>query len=155
MSIGEEHAFGVTAIGELVVDLVGTGVGVRCQQPIALPPRYEPEPDGAIVRGSKADYLGRHPRPADVLCVIEVADSSLEEDRTVKLRAYAEAGIAPFLIVNIPDRQIEWHDGPQPDGTYAAVHVVRPGETMDLPIGDGRTLTVPAERFLPPAAIQP
>ncbi len=151
MSIGEEHAWVVTKCGGLIVDLIGTGASVRCQQPIAIPPRHMPEPDGAIVRGSEDDYLARHPRPGDVLCVIEVADSSLDEDRTLKRAVYAAAGLGPYLIVNIPDRQVEWHDGPQPDGTYAAVRVVRPGEPLDLPVGDGRTVRVPADRLIPPA----
>ena len=148
--IGEEHAWVVTRLGKLVIDLVGTGVSIRCQQPIALPPRHMPEPDGVIVRGDENDYVDRHPRPADVLCVIEVSDSSLEEDRTVKRRVYAEAGLTPYLIVNIPDRQVEWHDGPQPDGTYADVRVVGRGGVLAVPIGDGRTLAVAADRLIPP-----
>ena len=151
MSIGEEHAWVVTRLGKLDRLLDGTGTIIRCQQPVVIPPRNMPEPDGAIVRGSEDDYLGTHPRPGDVLCVIEVADSSLDEDRTVKRSLYAAAGLDPYLIVNIPDRQIERHDGPTPDGTYATVRVIRPGETIELPLGDGRTLAIPADRLIPPA----
>src|SRR5262245_40463855 len=37
----------------------------------------EPEPDLAIVRGDRLSYLTRHPGPADVGTIIEVADSTL------------------------------------------------------------------------------
>jgi hypothetical protein len=57
----------------------------RCaENPITLPPSHEPEPDGAVVQGRPEDYLKRHPGPADVVCALEVADSSLRADRTIK-----------------------------------------------------------------------
>ena len=148
--VGEEHAWVVTRIGKLDRDLEGTGAVVRSQLPVAIPPLSMPEPDGAIVRGTEDDYLRRHPRPADVLCLIEAADSSLDDDRTTKRAMYAAGGISPYLIVNTPDRQIEWHESPLPDGTYADVRVIRPGETIDLPVGHGRTITIQADRLIPP-----
>lgn len=150
MAIGEEHAWVGKRLGKLDRDLEGLGVSIQTQQPIVLPPGNMPEPDGAIVRGTEDDYLGRHPRSTDVLCVIEVADSSLDDDRTTKQSIYAAAGLTPYFIVNIPDRQIEWHEGPQSDGTYANVRVVHPGETIDLPLGGGRAITVQTDRLIPP-----
>src|SRR5438132_7230308 len=40
----------------------------------------QPEPDFALVRGSDVVYRARHPGPADVGLVIEVANSSLLRD---------------------------------------------------------------------------
>src|SRR5262245_28451011 len=67
----------------------------------------EPEPDLAVVREDPAEYITRHPGPADIGLVIEVADSSLPSDRSDKARIYARAGIAVYWIVNVSDRQIE------------------------------------------------
>ncbi len=157
MTIGFLHAWvidGLNDLKELVRQESADQALVRTQSPILLPPFHVPEPDGVIVRGTKANYLNRYPEPADVLSVIEAADASLDVDRGAKRQAYARASLSPYGIVNIPDRQFEWHEGPRPDGTYTAVRVIRPGETVDLPIGDGRTITIPADRLIPPATAQ-
>ena len=65
------------------------------QEPITLADS-EPEPDAVIVRGKTRDYLDRHPGAADVELVVEVADSTLERDRTLKKTIYASAGIAVY-----------------------------------------------------------
>jgi Uma2 family endonuclease len=72
----------------------------------------EPEPDLAIVRGDVRDYPDRHPGPTDVALVVEVADSSLREDRGAKKRLYARAGISVYWIVNLIDRRIELYTDP-------------------------------------------
>jgi Uma2 family endonuclease len=72
----------------------------------------EPEPDVTVVRGARRDYKMRHPGPADVVLVIEVADSSLRRDRTLKKRIYARAGIPVYWIVNLVDRRIEVYTVP-------------------------------------------
>ena len=56
-------------------------------------PDSEPEPDLALIRGSERDYLSRHPGPADTALAVEVADSSLSRDRSIKARIYAAAGV--------------------------------------------------------------
>lgn len=61
------------------------------QNPVQLPPRTMPQPGLAIVERRK---YARHPEPADILVVIEVADSSLAYDRETKFPRYAAAGIA-------------------------------------------------------------
>jgi Uma2 family endonuclease len=38
-------------------------------------------------------YTSRHAGPADILLIIEVADSSLDYDRTIKMQLYAETGV--------------------------------------------------------------
>lgn len=56
---------------------------VDAQEPITLDDS-EPEPDVVVVRGNTRDYLDRHPDPQDLALVVEVADSTLERDRTAK-----------------------------------------------------------------------
>src|SRR5262249_32996457 len=81
----------------------------------------EPEPDLAVVRGDARSRGGRHPGPPDLGLVVEVADTSLAQDRQEKGRLYARAGIACYWIVNLVDRQIEVYTdptGPGPSPVY-------------------------------------
>lgn len=150
MSVGELHASGVTRLGKLVIDLAGTGAAIRCQQPIAIPPAHEPEPDGAIVIDVGDEYENGHPRPADVFCLFEVSDSSLDLDRTTKARIYAAAGVPLYVIVNIPDRRLERHADPIPGGAaYKTIDQVEPGQTLRLPLGNGRVVEIAANRLIP------
>lgn len=85
---------------------------VDTQEPITLSDS-EPEPDVVIVRGATQDYLDRHPTAQDVTLVIEVADSTLERDRTSKKRLYARSGIPIYWIINLVDRTIEIYAQPE------------------------------------------
>lgn len=85
---------------------------LRDQKPIRLR-TSEPEPDVVVVRGPLSRYERRHPGPADVALVIEVADSSLDEDRSDKGRLYAQAGIACYWIVNLVEAQVGAYTDPR------------------------------------------
>lgn len=104
------------------------GWRVMVEAPVHLSAYSEPEPDVALARGSVDDYRERHPGPADVPLIVEVADSSLGEDRHMA-RVYGVAGIANFWIVNLVDRQAEVYSDPSPAG-YRPCRVVRPGEEV-------------------------
>ena len=110
------------------------------------------EPDFAVVRGAAADYENRHPGPADVGVVIEVADSSLLRDQQDKTRIYARGGILLYWIVNLPDRRIEVYgqpSGPVPVPTYLSFHFYQPGDAVPLVL-DGTTAgAIPAADLLP------
>jgi Uma2 family endonuclease len=148
MSIGELHSLVVTLLAELSPALNSLGCHVRTQNPISLPPLNEPEPDGAIVKGTPRDYAKRLPGPDDVWCVIEVADSSLAHDRTTKLRIYAQAGLPQYVIVNLVEARIEVYEQPA-DGRYAQASVVKAGETLALAVGAANRVEVPAAQLLP------
>jgi Uma2 family endonuclease len=101
--------------------LPATGYHVRATGPIRLPQRdSEPEPDRCIVRGAIRDYEGGHPGPADIGIVIEVADTSLAEDRKLADEVYGPAGIPVYWIVDLVHRQIEVYTDPGPAG-YGSV----------------------------------
>jgi Uma2 family endonuclease len=115
-----------------------------------LPPDGEPEPDGAIIVAAADDYRGRKPGAADVRCVIEGADSSLEHDRTTKLQVYARAGIPQYVIINLVDRVVEVFREPHAAGSrYAQMATLAPGQTVEFSCGDGKTVAVPVDRLLP------
>jgi Uma2 family endonuclease len=87
-------------------DLPEGKIRVRVQNSIGLPMLDSaPEPD--LVWVARRDYSQSRPTAADVLLVIEVAESSLAYDRGEKADLYAQAGIADYWIVNVPERSIE------------------------------------------------
>ncbi|MFM7370824.1 MAG: Uma2 family endonuclease, partial [Sphaerospermopsis kisseleviana] len=47
------------------------------------------------------NYLSSHPKPSDILLLIEISNSTLKYDREVKLPLYAEAGISDYWIFNL------------------------------------------------------
>jgi Uma2 family endonuclease len=126
------HANAIELGAEALRTAFGPGWRIRVQLPIALDPDSEPEPDVSVVAGSPREHAGDHPsRPA---LVLEVADTSLRLDRTVKARVYARGGIPEYWIVNLVDRVVEVHREPrQPAGRharYAAVTIARAGDSI-------------------------
>jgi Uma2 family endonuclease len=98
-------------IHDALLGLLPVGWHVRVQHPVTTADS-EPEPELAAIRGSRRDYRDRQPGPKDAALVIEVAHTSLRQDRGTKKRIYARAGIAVYWIVNLKTRQIEVYTDP-------------------------------------------
>src|SRR5689334_7852246 len=79
------HAACVDRLNAWLNRLLGASAIVRVQSPIRLSDYSEPQPDIALLRPRADFYASGHPGPRDVLLVIEVADTSLDYDRGVKL----------------------------------------------------------------------
>jgi Uma2 family endonuclease len=123
---------------------------LRTQLAISLG-ESEPEPDFAVVRGEAQNYLTRHPGPADIGVVIEIANTSLQRDLDDKARVYAQAGIAAYWVVNVTDRSVEAFtrpSGPVAQPAYADRRTVRPPDALTLTL-DGTAVTLPAADLLP------
>lgn len=110
--IREPHAASVDVLNEVVRDRLGRSVIVRVQGPIQLDDFSEPQPDISILKRRDDFYRGAHPRPEDVLLVIEVSDSTVDFDRKVKVPLYARAGIPETWVVNLPEERIEVYSDP-------------------------------------------
>ena len=72
----------------------------------------EPEPDLMVVRGSIRDYLKRAPGADDVALVVEVAESSLANDRSIKKRLYARSLFPVYWLINLVAGRIEVYTEP-------------------------------------------
>lgn len=150
MTVGNQHAWAVKNLAKLSRKLERLGCHMQTQQPVSLPPYDEPEPDGAIIVGAEDGYRDRHPAAADVTCVIEVADASLNRDRKVKSRTYAEAGIQQYVIINLVDRVCEVHTQPLAEqGRYGHSETLMPGKSVEFRTASSRPLSVPVRRLLP------
>src|SRR5207253_4960907 len=106
------HDAAISIITKLFDSIVPAGWHVRPQCALTLPPDGEPEPDVAVVRGEPNDYAKRHPLPPDVALVIEVANTSLDEDRELKAPNYALAEVGNYWLVNLIERCLEVYAEP-------------------------------------------
>ena len=105
--IGSLHAACVKYLSAQLNHLFNGKFIVSTQDPIRLNDFSEPQPDIALLRWRDDFYRHAHPTPDDVLLVIEVADSTVETDRSYKIPLYAQSGIAEAWLVNLPEEQIE------------------------------------------------
>jgi Uma2 family endonuclease len=115
-------------------------VRVRVQNSIGLSELDSvPEPDIAWV--AEKSYREQRPQAADVLLVIEVADSSLDVDMNEKSRLYAAAGVSDYWVIDLQNRRIEVFQQPSVEG-YAAHKTYSAGESIrPLNVGDIELLT--------------
>jgi Uma2 family endonuclease len=120
--IGSRHAACVKFLSRFLNRTVGDIALVSTQDPIRLNDFSEPEPDLALLRLRDDFYRDAHPTPADVLLIIEVADTTLAYDRQVKVPLYAKAGVAETWIVNLTDEQIEVYAEPASGAYQTVVH---------------------------------
>ena len=126
--IGSFHAACVDRFTESIVGL-RLNIIVRVQSSIQLDEYSQPQPDLALLRRRDDFYSASLPRPADVLLVIEVADSTLQYDRFVKLPASARAGIPEAWLANLPQDRIEMYTEPV-DGAYTVIKHATRGEVL-------------------------
>jgi len=101
---------------------------VTVQNPVHLDDHSEPQPDLMLVKPASDCYRKRHPRPQDVLLLVEISDTSLEKDQEIKLPAYARAGIAEVWIINLNDQTIEVYRQPRFAG-YVVKTILQLGDT--------------------------
>ena len=112
MSRGTPHDSAVQVLNKRFVRMAPVGWEPRCQCAVTLPPGSEPEPDLCFARGDETTYRDHHPGPTEIGLLVEVADSSLLDDRHDKGRIYARAGVPVYWVVNVADKVIEVYTRP-------------------------------------------
>jgi Uma2 family endonuclease len=110
---GSSHAATVHYLTEVLVRSVGDSASVLIQNPVRLSEYSEPQPDLALLRRRGDFYREHHPRPDDVLLIVEVAATSLRFDRDTKVRLYAEHAIPEMWLVDLPGRRLVRHRAPK------------------------------------------
>jgi Uma2 family endonuclease len=131
-AIGSPHLGMVIRLNRLIVPAVAGRGLVSVQNSVRLDMESEPEPDVVVLVPRDDDYdQPPHPGPSDVLLLIEVADSSLEYDRTTKAALYAQSGIGEYWVVNLTDRVVEVHRRPVA-GSYQEKRDAAPGQALDI-----------------------
>lgn len=125
--IGLRHSASVAFLIQRLVMRLADGALLWPGLPLMILPDSEPEPDIVLVKPREDFYRSALPQPADVLLLIEVSDSSLRYDRTVKRTLCAEAGIAEYWIVNLQQDGVEVHRQPHRDGYQHVERIGRGG----------------------------
>lgn len=126
---GTRHSALTPSAAEALRTAFGAGFHIREHSPIALGADSRPEPDVAVVRGSPKDYLERLPGPADILLLLEVADSSRPFDLGRKAQLYARASIHDHWVSDADDGCIVVYRNPGADG-YGTITRHRAGEQV-------------------------
>lgn len=139
--IGSRHAACVARLNHLLLKAARDRAVVWVQSPIGVPPHSEPQQDLALLRPRDDFYAAGHPEPRDVLLAIEVADTSLDFDRSVKLPLYAEAGIHEVWLVDLPGEAVEVHRVPE-GRRYRQVQRMRRDQHVDSQVFPDLRVTV-------------
>ncbi len=128
--IGSRRAACIDRIVNFLLNrFAGKTAIVRVQSPIRLDDFSEPQPDISLLLPREDFYAGEHPKSADVLLLIEVADTSVEYDRTVKTSLYARANIPEVWLINLKKSEIEVYTKPA-DGSYQTIRIFKTGESF-------------------------
>jgi Uma2 family endonuclease len=102
------------------------GLRVNAEAPIDVAPEdnptNQPVPDLIVLTRNyiASDFRSTTPQPTDLDLVIEIADTSLAFDLTVKAALYARAGIVEYWVLDVPGRRLIVHRDPQ-SGQYGSV----------------------------------
>lgn len=127
--IGPRHAAQVDRLNDVLPEKVRKLAIVRIQSPVSISDYSEPQPDLSLLKRRADYYANSHPTPADVLVLIEVADSTIATDRRNKLPTYAFAGIPEVWLVDLVKDIIEIHSNPH-KGIYQEVRLIQRGQKI-------------------------
>jgi Uma2 family endonuclease len=127
--IGRRHKVSVDRLTDIFAPQLHGKAIVRVQSSIVLSDGQEPEPDITLLRYRADFYNDSHEAPADILLIVEVADTSEGYDRRTKGPLYARYGIPELWIADVNRDRLTVYRDPTPDG-YATTQVLSPGQSV-------------------------
>lgn len=141
--IGSRHAGAVKILNRLLGRLVGERAIVSVQDPLIIGERSVPQPDLALLRPRADSYSGAHPTPADVLLVVEIADTTLAFDIGTKVPLYARAGIPEAWVIDLQERAVRVFRDPSANG-YRQSFTVSGDDSVAAAMLPGVVVALPA-----------
>lgn len=127
--IGPRHNAAVNRANRAMMTAVGDRAIVQVQGSVRLGLYHEPQPDLVLLRPQADYYASRLPGPADILLVVEIAESSIDYDREVKARLYAESGVREYWLVDLNDNLVFAHSTPE-SGAYRGLQRYHRGQSL-------------------------
>ena len=146
MGKNRPHVNALVSLMQWLLDAFGRG-RINPEAPIDVAPEdnpsNEPEPDLIVLRRATTSFQTSRPQPADLALVVEIADTTLRFDLTVKARLYARAGIVEYWVLDLTGRRLIVHREPEL-GSYRSVIAYSESEKVaplaspqhELPVGD-------------------
>lgn len=128
-AIGSRHIACVNRLTASISRQIDRSVIMSVQNSIQLDDYTEPQPDLALLRMQPDFYAEALPTAADVVLLIEVADTSLEFDRRIKLPRYAQAGVPEVWLVDLKEKLVRVYTQPAESG-YQAIRQLQPDQTV-------------------------
>lgn len=126
--MNEPHAVALALALRVLTLAFGSGWHLRCQSPLHVGGRTNPQPDYAVVPGDPRDYLTGQPSTAAL--VVEISDSTLAEDTTAKAEQYATAGVADYWVLDLNARELLVFRDPRPLPTNLGATAYRTHRTL-------------------------
>ncbi|MBI4318299.1 MAG: Uma2 family endonuclease [Chloroflexi bacterium] len=139
--IGPRHAGCVNRLSDLMFSKFRSLATVSPQNPVIIGEYTALQPDLALLRHRPDFYASSHPKPSDVLLLVEVADSSVARDRHVKMPLYAQSGIPEVWLVDMEQESITVYREPV-NGGYRTAQVLRRGDKLAPAAFPSRKLSV-------------
>jgi Uma2 family endonuclease len=127
--IGPPHCAAVDRATRAMVNGAGEKAIVRVQAPVQLDRYNQPEPDIVLLKPKEDFYATRHPGPADILLIVEVAQSSIDYDRSVKARIYSRTGIVEYWLADVEQDCVFVFSDPGKNG-YRTVRQFSRGQSL-------------------------
>ncbi len=127
--IGHRHILCVNRINRHFVRSFDDVAMVSVQNPVRIGRRSEPQPDLALLRPESDLRNVVQVTERDVFLLAEVAHTSADPDRRVKVPLYARAGVPEVWLVDLPQDTITAYRDPTPSG-YRTARVFRRGEQI-------------------------
>ena len=115
-AIGKRHAARVDRLADLCYEQVRRRAIIRVQNPISLNDKSEPQPDIALVQPRADFYEESLPNSENILLLVEVADSTIDYDRDVKIPNYARSGIQEVWLWDLEANCLEVYRLPTANG---------------------------------------
>ena len=129
---GPRHSTSATDLRDRLLLVYREGFVVREAKPLIAGKYHMPEPDLAVVRRRSAEFRERHPRGDEAVLVVELANTSQVIDRS-KARAYAQARVPVYWLVDLVAGPVEGGEDPHPDGRYPLGSVLSGDDELVLP----------------------
>ena len=129
--IGSRHSGAVIILNRQFTRLAGDLAIVSVQGPVILGDRSVPQPDLALLKPRADSYSRSHPTVADVLLVVEVADTTLRFDLATKIPLYARFGLPEAWVLDLQDSVMRVFRDPDPSG-YRTNFAVPSGESVSV-----------------------
>jgi Uma2 family endonuclease len=144
------HAGVVDIANKAIEGLLSKEWTTRSQLPVRLPGDNAPEPDVVVVPAPKQQYIDHHPTENDVALVVEVSDTSLDDDRRLKLPQYARAKIPIYWILNLIDHRVEVYTEPRggKKPTYKQQTNYGPDDEVPLVLNGKEVGRIPVKELL-------